>query len=181
VIAGSARGRSLRAPRSSGVRPTADRVKEAMFDVLAALGVLGGADVLDLFAGSGALGIEALSRGAASVTFVESGRRALEAISANLERCGFAGQAGVRVVRCEALAFLARSQRRYDVALVDPPYGFAAWPALLDRLDARLAVLESSRPLDVPGRFEVHRTYRYGTTLLTVVTAPEAAGAEVGP
>ena len=118
VIAGTARGRRLAAPRGATVRPTTDRVKEALFSILQPR--LRGAVVCDLFAGSGALGIEALSRGAASVTFVESNRRALDAIRANLEATGLAAAADVRRADLpQALAVLAGP---YDIVLADPPY-----------------------------------------------------------
>src|SRR5271168_1492658 len=108
VIGGTARRRQLRAPDLPELRPTSDRVREAIFDILASLEAVEGATVLDLFAGSGALGIEALSRGAASVCFVEADRRAVAAIRANLDSTGLADAAPVRVVRAEALELLAR-------------------------------------------------------------------------
>jgi len=152
------------------VRPTSDRVREAIFDVLAALDEVEGATVLDCFAGTGALGIEALSRGAAAVTFVDSDREAVAAVEANLVRVGMAGRRDVRVVRAETLGFLAGSRVRYDLALVDPPYRFDRWAELLGRLRAGVAVLESSAPVSVPETFAVHRVYRHGGTLVTVVT-----------
>jgi 16S rRNA (guanine(966)-N(2))-methyltransferase RsmD len=124
VIAGSARGRRLEAPRGRLVRPTADRIKEALFSILGSRIDLEGAAVLDLFAGSGALGIEALSRGAAQATFVEQEQAARRALTANLERCAFADRAQVvgQSVR-PALARLANEGRRFDGVLMDPPYG----------------------------------------------------------
>jgi 16S rRNA (guanine966-N2)-methyltransferase len=172
VIGGTARRRQLKAPEVPGLRPTGDRVREAIFDILASRGAVDGASVLDAFAGSGALGIEALSRGAGSVCFVESDRRAVAAIRANLDSTGFATAPGVRVVRAEVLDFLARDAgTRYDLALVDPPYSFVDWPSLLGLLDADLAVLESSLAVEVPGPFLVRREYRYGGTLVTLVEA----------
>ena len=176
VIGGEARGRPLRAPSTTTVRPTSDRVREAIFDVLGALDEVDGATVLDCFAGTGALGIEALSRGAAAVTFVDSDREAVAAVEANLARVGMAGRRGVRVVRAEALGFLAGSRVRYDLALLDPPYRFAQWDELLGRLHAGVAVLESSAPVCVPGNFAVLRVYRHGGTLVTVVTEVASPG-----
>ncbi len=141
-----------------------------MFDVLGSLGVVDGADVLDAFAGSGALGIEALSRGARSVTFVDSSRDAVRSVEDNLERVGFSGRREVRVVRMDVLAFLASSVASYDVALLDPPYRFDAWEDVLATIDARVVVAESRAPVDVPDRFELHRVYRYGGTLVTVAS-----------
>jgi len=176
VIGGKARRRQLRAPNVPGLRPTSDRVREAVFDILASLGVVEGASVLDVFAGSGALGIEALSRGADSVCFVESDRRAVAGIRDNLDSTGFGTAPGVRVVRTEALGFLAREAgagKRYDLAFVDPPYAFEDWRPLLELLPADVAVLESAVPVDVPPAFLVRREYRYGGTLVTVVEASE--------
>ncbi len=185
VIAGEARGRRLRAPKAESVRPTSDRVREAIFDILASRGAVEDATVLDLFAGSGALGIEALSRGAASVVFVDHDREAIETIRANLATTGLDVRgptaSRVEVVQAEALAFCARQRRRFDLALCDPPYAFADWEALLGVLPARLAVLESSRPVPADGGFEVTRTYRYGTTLVSVVASPSGAAPEDAP
>lgn len=176
VIGGMARGRRLQVPRSPAVRPTSDRVREAIFDVLGHLDAVVGAEVVDLFAGSGALGIEALSRGAASVTFVESDPVVARGLEANLAAVGFAGAPRVRVVRREATGFLAGVPHRYDLALADPPYAFGGWPELLGHLRAGVAVLESDRPLELPAGLELHRSYRYGGTLVTVARAPERAG-----
>jgi 16S rRNA (guanine966-N2)-methyltransferase len=171
VIAGTAKRRQLRVPDIDGLRPTSDRVREAMFDILASRGVIEGASVLDAFAGSGALGIEALSRGAASVCFVESERRALAAIRTNLAATGFEKAPGVRVVRSDVTAFLTEGDTRFDLAFVDPPYAFDGWEGLLALLRADTAVLESSRPVSVPAGFAVLREYRYGGTLVTLVEA----------
>ena len=172
VIGGTARGRRLRAPDVPGLRPTSDRVREAIFDILASRGALESASVLDAFAGSGALGIEALSRGAESVCFVEEDRLCVAAIRANLESAGFASAPNVRVVRAETLDFLAgEPSPSYDLALLDPPYSFAEWPALLGLLKAEVAVLESSVPPQVPDHLSVRREYRYGGTLITRVEA----------
>jgi len=180
VIAGSARGRRLRAPRH-GVRPTADRVREAIFDVLDHLGAVEGASVADVFAGSGALGIEALSRGAASATFVDADRDAVAAINWNLEMTRL-GSAKSRIVRADALAWCKSVAAPFDLALVDPPYAFDRWRELLERLPARLAVLESSNEVELAGPFVLHRVYRYGGTLVTVavtsLSSPAARGKE---
>lgn len=173
VIGGSARRRRLQSPSLPGLRPTSDRVREAIFDILASLGAIEGATVLDAFAGSGALGIEALSRGAASVTFVDSDRRALAAVRANLASTGLE-TSSTRLVRADAVHLLRREPGvHYDVALLDPPYTYDAWHPLLEVLDAELAVLESSRPVELAGRFVVRREYRYGGTLVTLVEEGE--------
>jgi 16S rRNA (guanine966-N2)-methyltransferase len=155
------------------VRPTADRVREATFNALGSLDLLDGARVLDLFAGSGALGIEALSRGAAEATFVDDDRRSLEAVRANLAATGLAPRA--TVVRAEALDWLgAPAGRSFDVALVDPPYRFDRWPELLALLPAAWAVVESDRPPpDAPGWRPI-RSRRYGSTVVSFLRRQDA-------
>ncbi len=162
VISGTARGRRLVAPPGPATRPTPDRVREATFNALGSLGVVVGATVLDLYAGSGALGIEALSRGAVHATFVDHDRAAVAAVEANLAACGMATQATVVASRVDR--FLAGAGRRWDLALIDPPYelGDDDWLDLLDALPADLAVLESDRAVDPPFGWEVLRAKRYG-------------------
>ena len=122
VIAGRAGGRRLTVPPGRGTRPTGDRVREALFSSFGE--AVHGARVLDLFAGSGALGIEACSRGAAAATFVERDRRALAALRANLERTGLAGKA--TVVAGDVAAFCRQPRGGpYDLVLCDPPYELA--------------------------------------------------------
>lgn len=168
VIGGSARGRALHLPKELDVRPTADRVREAMFDVLGHLDLVEGAVVADLFAGSGALGIEAASRGAASVVLVDSDRAAVLAIQANLESTRLVEEATCRVVRAEALAWCRSGRESFDVVFLDPPYAFEEWPTLLSLVPAEFVVIESNREIPLPPRFALHRTYRYGTTLVTM-------------
>jgi 16S rRNA (guanine966-N2)-methyltransferase len=177
VIGGTAKRRQLHALTLDGLRPTSDRVREAMFDVLASLGAVEGASVLDAYAGSGALGIEALSRGAESVCLVDSDRRAVAAIHANLDSTGFGSSTAVKVVRADLLEFLAReTATHYDLAFVDPPYVFNDWPALLGLLKADLAVLETSSAVELPDRFVGRREYRYGGTLVTLIEARGISG-----
>ena len=166
VVAGSAGGLRLVAPPGRETRPTSDRVREATFNALGSLGAIDGALVLDLFAGSGALGIEALSRGAGHATFVERDRAALEAIRANLATTGLAAQA--TVVPSEATSFLTSHAAPYDVALLDPPYGYEGWQALLATLPAELVVAESDRPVDPGEGWTVVRSRRYGTTVVGI-------------
>jgi 16S rRNA (guanine966-N2)-methyltransferase len=173
VVGGTSRGRRLRAPAGAATRPTADRVREAIFDVLGTLLDFEGAQVVDLFAGSGAMGIEALSRGAARTVFVERSPRAIAAIRSNLEATGLAGPRAA-VVRADALTWLTRGQRS-TLALIDPPYAFDAWATLLGRLDAELAVLETGRPVDVPVTWQNVRSKRYGDTLVTVLRPADEA------
>jgi len=184
VIAGSSRGRPLRAPRGSAIRPTSDRVREAIFDILSSVADVEGAHVADLFAGTGAMGIEALSRGASSVIFVDRDQTAIDAIRSNLVASGLAGS-DVTLLRTDVGRWLegrrlARSGDdaggcdRFDLVFADPPYAFSAWAEVLENLDAEVAVLESDRLLDPPASYDVLRTKRYGTTLVTVVRAAGA-------
>ena len=174
VIGGELGGRTLTAPRGRATRPTPERVREALFSILAPVE---GLRVLDLFAGSGALAIEALSRGAESATLVDSSRAAVFAIKANLESLGLAAE-----IRGEgALPFLQRARedaRQYDLVFVDPPYRHAT--ALARELSTSLApvlargarvVAESDRraPLEL-GLLQLLDERRYGDTLIRIYT-----------
>ncbi len=141
-------------------------MREAVFNALGSRGGVDGAHVLDLFAGSGALGIEALSRGAASATFVENDARAVAVIRANLEHLDLTADA--TVIKAEATGWLVTSGS-FDLAFVDPPYAFDRWSDVLERLDADLAVLESDRQLELGEHWETVREKRYGTTVVTLV------------
>jgi 16S rRNA (guanine966-N2)-methyltransferase len=169
VVAGTAGGRRLEAPASRSTRPTSDRVREATFNALDSLGVVEGAAVLDLFAGSGALGIEALSRGAARATFVDHDARALAVVRANLAATGLDDSA--TVVRSDALRFVTAGRSgAFDLALLDPPYRFddQAWRELLAHVEAPLVVAESDRPLEVGQGWRPLRSRRYGTTVVVL-------------
>ena len=168
VISGSARGRKLVAPEGSTTRPTPDRVREATFNALGSLGVVQEAAVLDLFAGSGAMGIEALSRGAARVTFVDPDIAARRAIEANLAACDLAGAAEVVAAPAERFLAGAGQQRRWDLALLDPPYDYDGWPELLLDLPAATAVLEGPKAVEPPFGWEVVRAKRYGRTHVVI-------------
>jgi 16S rRNA (guanine966-N2)-methyltransferase len=174
VIAGSLGGRRLKAPRGRATRPTSDRVREALFSML---GEIAGARVLDLFAGTGALGIEALSRGAASAVFVEREGAAAAVLRENLEALGIgSGQAELR--RADALVALRTASARaetYDLVFIDPPYGQAA--SLGPRLAALLpellapggrAVAESDRREPLALGLPVEAERRYGDTSITI-------------
>lgn len=175
VIAGTARGRRLVAPEGPATRPTPDRVREATFNALGSLHAVIDATVLDLFAGSGALGIEALSRGAAHATFVDQDRAARAAVEQNLAATGLADRA--TVVASPVDRFLAAAgDRRWDLALIDPPYEQTddGWLDLLDALPADLAVLESNREVEPPFGWEVIRSKRYGRTQVLFVARQPA-------
>ncbi|MFN8109828.1 MAG: 16S rRNA (guanine(966)-N(2))-methyltransferase RsmD [Thermoleophilia bacterium] len=178
VVAGTHGGRILHAPRGRNTRPTSDRVREAVFSML---GPLEGVAVLDLFAGSGAMGIEALSRGAERAVFVDSDAAAVACITRNLAELGLADRA--RVVRADwraALAAEQRAKRCYGLCVIDPPYtvlsgiGATLMRALASLIPAggRIVIEGSARqpPLDLSGLPVDQRTDRqYGTTRVTVV------------
>jgi 16S rRNA (guanine966-N2)-methyltransferase len=174
VVAGRLGGRRLRAPRGRDTRPTSDRVREALFSML---GELEDARVLDLYAGSGALAIEALSRGAATATLVERDPRAVEVIRANLEALGL-GADEAQVVAGPAAVALRDASRRgdtYDLVLLDPPYRDAATLGreLSQALPAVLApnarvVAESDRRAPLELGLPVIRERRYGDTLIRI-------------
>jgi 16S rRNA (guanine966-N2)-methyltransferase len=177
VIGGRSRGRRLLARLPAGVRPTSDRVREAIFDILGSRGGVEGLRVVDLFCGSGAMGIEALSRGAAEVTFVDRDPDALAATEKNLAAVGQPDEAGggvTTLVRAELPGWLTGA-KRVDLALCDPPYDFDRWDELLTALAADVAVLESSSPIDLPEGWMAARSRRYGGTLVTVAQQTEMA------
>ncbi|HOA36010.1 MAG TPA: 16S rRNA (guanine(966)-N(2))-methyltransferase RsmD [Bacillota bacterium] len=178
VIAGSAGGIKLKVPRGGGVRPTSDRVKEALFNILGAW--VCNAAVWDLFAGSGAIGIEALSRGAAECVFVERDRRHLGIIKENLARTGLAGRARLICLDVEkALEMLSQEKRQADLIFLDPPYQEKNVPQVLQSIELNsllreggLIVLElfaRSRlwPVNQP---QVNQR-RYGDTVLAFIEA----------
>jgi len=141
---GDFRGRSVKAPSGRKTRPTSGRLKKSLFDILAP--GLPGARVLDLFAGAGAVGIEALSRGAAHVTFVERNRRALKIIQVNLDSLGLSAQATlVPKDAGAALALLRNRGERFNVIFVDPPYAHAGHAALLGKISAASMLEEGGR------------------------------------
>lgn len=175
IIAGVHRGRALRAPRGAETRPTSDRVREALFSIL---GEMAGLRVLDLFAGSGALGLEALSRGAAAVDFVDRSPAAIEAVRANLAGLGLAAPTH----RADAGAYLRNAReaaRQYDLAFLDPPYRRAAGlgtelsTALVPVLapGARV-VTESDRRSPLELAIPLADERRYGDTLIRIHRSP---------
>ena len=172
VVGGVARGRQLRAPAGNRTRPTSDRVREALFSILASMEAVEGASIVDLFAGSGALGIEALSRGANQVTFVDNDRGARDAITRNLSVLGdLASHA--RVVGGDSLRFVS-TMDPVDVVLADPPYDYEEWPALMDELQGRtgLLVAESGDPWDPGPAWETVKVRKYGGTVVTIAVPP---------
>jgi 16S rRNA (guanine966-N2)-methyltransferase len=167
VIAGEFRGRRIAAPKGDVTRPTSDFVRETAFNLI---GPVDGASVLDLYAGSGALGIEALSRGAERALFVDSSREACRTIGANLEQLGLRA-----TVLCQdAVRALAAERRAYDLILADPPYDFAGYDRLAPHL-ARLVAEDGLVVVQTPAAGEpaldglnVRTSRRYGSARLTL-------------
>ena len=172
IIGGTHRGRRIAAPKGAHTRPTGDRVREALFNLV---GPVDGASVLDLYAGSGALGLEALSRGARRCVFVETDGAACRAIRANLETLGLTG--GL-VTQRDAVAVLREERsagRRHELVLVDPPY--ERWPELETRLGGLLAavvaepgivVVETDVRVEPTLPLDCVTTRRYGSARLTL-------------
>ncbi len=185
VIAGVHRGRRLLGPRGQAIRPTSDRVKEALFSILGERTT--GARVLDLYAGTGSIGIEALSRGAAHVTFVEANREALRLVQSNLEQCGL--QQAARICACQVKQFFSRGSLwsgPYDIVFCDPPYQVTpelvalanTWEGPWLAVDA-VVIFEHGKKADIPsplGSLTRVKRYDYGDTALTLfqVTPREA-------
>lgn len=175
VIAGAQRGRRLMGPKGPGLRPTSDRVKEALFSILSPR--LAGARVLDLYAGTGAIGIEALSRGAKHATFVEPHASSLKVLRANLELCGFIAQAAIHP--CTVATFFRRrreTEPAYDIIFADPPYDDDGAAALLSSFSrhtslhptATLVLEHGSKTEPVLDGLALIRRYRYGDTTLSL-------------
>jgi len=176
IISGTSRGRKLGTLKNNIIRPTSDRVKESIFNILGK--EVEGKIVLDLFAGTGSLGIEALSRGARSVLFVERGRQALRLIKKNLSQCGMEGQSEILpkdVYR--AIGILRQRGKSFDLILMDPPYEQGLIQKALKKLDSEkiyhkdsILVIEHDRrePLpDVTGRWDLIRQRRIGDTVVS--------------
>ncbi len=173
VITGTARGRKLKSLEGLETRPTADRVKEGIFNIIQF--DLEGRRVLDLFAGTGQMGIEALSRGAASAVFVEQRRDAATLVRDNLKTTGLSEHG--RVVCGDALAFLASAKEKFDIIFIDPPYAAKLWDNALDAISRfdilsnhGIIVCESPMEQEMPEMvppYYLHRTYRYGRIKVT--------------
>lgn len=163
VVAGELRGRKIEGPLTEATRPTTDKVREAIFNALSSLDVVDGARVIDLYAGSGALGIEALSRGAAHCVFVENNRDALAVLRKNLQHLGLQDRSSV--MEADAMGALVTASS-VDLVLADPPYGFSEWGKLLQHCTASIVVLESNRQIGDVSGFATIRERRYGRTFV---------------
>jgi 16S rRNA (guanine966-N2)-methyltransferase len=179
IVAGSLRGSRIDVPEAAGLRPTPDRVRETLFNWL--MPVIGGSRCLDLFAGTGALGIEALSRGAAAVDFVETDARLADALRVNLMRL----KQSSRVIRSDALRFLAEGDARYDVVFLDPPFAAGLWTAAAHALEtqqrlAATAWIYVESPAEeipeLPAAWSVHRESRAGAVRFALYRRADASG-----
>lgn len=174
VIAGEAKGRRLKAARRQHLRPTSNKVKEALFAILSSR--IEAARILDLFGGTGGIGIEALSRGAGQVDFVESDPAAVKILKGNLAACGFGDRAAVHFM--DAFRFIKRARGHYDLIFADPPYHSGLLKKLLPVISQGdiirsngLVVVEHFHKVSVPdkiGCLEAGRSYFYGDTVLTL-------------
>jgi 16S rRNA (guanine966-N2)-methyltransferase len=164
VVAGEFGGRKLQVPEGLATRPTTDKVRQAVFNSLDSAGLIEDAAVADLFAGSGALGIEALSRGAATCVFVERDRAALQALRANIAALDIADR--TTVVTSDVLAWVP-AMRGIDLVLADPPYEFSAWDQLLSLVQAPYVVAEAGTEVVPPDGWAGVRARRYGRTWVT--------------
>lgn len=182
IIGGAFKGRRLASGRWPGLRPTSDRLRETLFDILGARVV--GARVLDAFAGTGAVGLEALSRGAAHVTFVERDGRACALIAGNAERCGVEGRCAIIRAGFAHAARRTLGAAAYDVVVLDPPYATADLDAIVEAA-ARLVrpggvvVLEQARRRTAPGGppgLEPVRDVRAGDSVLVFYERRESLG-----
>lgn len=176
VVAGSAGGLRLDTPGGPATRPTSERVREAVFNALASMGAIDGARVLDAFAGSGALGIEALSRGAAHAVFADVDPVARSVVEANLRSTGLHD----RATSGPADAVAAASAGPWDLVLLDPPYAYDGWDRLLERVVDNLApdavvVIESDREPALPEGLHAVRSKGYGSTVVVFAVPTGAA------
>lgn len=174
IVAGTAGGRNIVTPDSDDVRPTKDRVREAVFNSLYSYNSVEDCSFLDLFAGSGALGLEALSRGASNCTFVDNDRRSIAAITQNLDQLDFADSATIR--QANAMLVIG-SIVAHDVALLDPPYDFDAWDTLLEAVPADVVVAESDHAVDPGPGWEILKEKRYAGSFVVIARRATAGSA----
>ena len=177
VITGSARGRKLKTPENYDIRPTTDNVKESVFNIIQF--DIEGRRVLDLFAGTGQLGIECLSRGASSAVFVDQSREAVKIVKDNLKTCGLSGT----VVQADAMSFL-RTCGKFDIIFVDPPYDSDLYESVLNTVnsidilsDGGIIICESRRERALPemtAPYKKRREYTYGKVKLCIYTKENA-------
>ena len=171
IIAGDKRGIRMETLPGQDTRPTLERVKEGIFSSIQF--ILPGAAVLDLYAGSGQLGIEALSRGAAFCTFVDDNREAVSVVKQNLEKAGLTTQG--KVLQAKVGGFLTSNTEKFDIIFIDPPYGKGTFPVLLKTIVPVVAgngivICESEQGVDFPENIDglvLKKQYRYGTVIIS--------------
>ncbi|MCP5027927.1 MAG: 16S rRNA (guanine(966)-N(2))-methyltransferase RsmD [Actinomycetia bacterium] len=166
IVSGVHRRRQLSSPDHDGIRPTSDRVRESVFNSLGSLGLVDGARMLDLFAGTGALGLEALSRGADHVVFVERDGDALAVLRQNIDTLDEGDYS--TVIAGGAETFVASTREHFDVALLDPPYRYDEWDELLQTVPADVVVIESDREIEMPSGWESLRVKQYAGTVVGI-------------
>lgn len=177
VITGTARGRKLVTLDGDDVRPTTDKVKESLFNIIQF--DVEGSLFLDLFAGCGQIGIEALSRGARQAVFVDKSKKSIDVVKTNLKTTGFEKNASI--MNTDSVAFLSRRSEKYDIAFLDPPYGTGVLQSALEKLDAVMSesgiiICESGVREELPeqvGKFRLLKKYSYGKTALTTYKIPD--------
>ena len=168
VISGYARGRRIIAPKGTKIRPTSDRVKEAIFNTIASL--VSQSDFLDLFAGSGSMGIEALSRGANSCTFIDNSPQAIKCIKSNLSNMGFEDRS--IIISGDSTKIITKLNQTYDIVFLDPPYGCDLVVPIMKNLklllkEEGIIVVETENKIELPSQCDIFRllkTSKYGDT-----------------
>lgn len=178
VITGSARGRKLESPTGNDVRPTTDVVKEAVFSIIQF--DVEGCTFLDAFAGSGQMGLEALSRGARRAYFVDSRRRSLSVVKKNIEICGFSSDSAV-TVQADSVSYLSASQKSFDIIFLDPPYMTGLLEKALSAADKAVSengivICEHPGEEQLPekaGGLSLRKNYRYGKIIISVYKKDE--------
>ena len=178
IVGGTLGGRRLEmlGAGANSIRATSDRAREAVFNMLVSLQPMDGITVLDLFAGTGALGMEALSRGAVHATFVDSDPTACRMVTTNLKTLDISERA--TVVRSDVLTFLSGQPGPAGLAFADPPYRFDSWRDLVDAVKADVLVCESDREIEpgIHAEWQTHRVRRYGTPVITILNRRIADG-----
>lgn len=182
VITGSARGRRLTTPVGLDTRPTSDMTKEAVFSILQ--NEVENSDMLDLFAGSGQMGIEALSRGAKSATFIDSDQKAIAAVKENLKACGLMDRS--KVAMMDSLSYIKNTNSKFDIVFLDPPYNQKLIDAVLPYVancmkEGGVILCETEKQEVLPteaGNYFMAKEYRYGKAKITMYRRKEASVCE---
>ena len=183
ITGGTGKGRRLRVPAGDRVRPTSDKVKQALFNMLGEK--VAGAAFLDLYAGTGGIGIEALSRGAGRVVFIDDSRSSLQVIRHNVEQSGFGDRAQVTAARAES--FVRKTEERFDIVFLDPPYTLviAEVLAFVEEADllqpGAVVIAEHFKKQESPrkaGNLSLYREARYGDTVLAFYRAADGMGSD---